>query len=294
MAYGCWRLAGSEGSESDSNDQYTYGIRAVLAAAEAGFSLFDLADIYGRSESERIFGAALKESPGLRDRINVASKCGIRRAGDPGPDAPYRYDFSTGYILQSVEGSLKRMGIEHLDLLMLHRPDYLMQPEEVAQAFAQLKAAGKVKEFGISNFSSSQASLLQKHCDMPLVVHQIEISLWHQASLENGLLDQCRIEGITPMAWSPLARGFLASPHLRETERGALLAAELERVAARYATTPAVVALAWLLRLPGGVLPVIGSTNPQHIQESVRALEISLDRESWYRLTELARGSRLP
>lgn len=294
LAYGCWRLAGSEGSESNSSSQYEHGVAAVLAAFDAGFTFFDLADIYGGSESERIFGAALRSNPGLRRQISIATKCGIRRANDPGPQASYRYDFSADHILRSVEGSLGRMGIETIDLLMLHRPDYLMLPTEVAEAFDRLRTAGKVLEFGVSNFNPSQVQLLQQACPMPLVVNQVEISLNQLKALEDGTLDQCLSTGMTPMAWSPLAKGALVSNSLKSTPRGERLSTELDRLASDRGVTPAAVALAWLLRHPARVLPVIGSTHPGHIRETTKALEVRLTREEWYRLTEAGRGERLP
>lgn len=294
LAYGCWRLAGSEGSESNSPSQYQHGISAVMAAFEAGFTLFDLADIYGGSESERIFGAALRANPQLRPQITIATKCGIRRANDPTPLASYRYDFSADHILRSVEGSLARMGIETIDLLMLHRPDYLMLPTEVAEAFDRLRTSGKVREFGVSNFNPSQVQLLQQACPMPLLVNQVEISLNQLCALNDGTLDQCMATGMTPMAWSPLAKGLLASATLKSTPRGAGLARELERLAADRGVPVPAIALAWLLRHPSRILPVIGSTHPQHIRETVKALDVRLSREEWYRLTEAGRGERLP
>lgn len=297
IAYGGWRLAGSEG-EVPPADVAVTGMRAVHAAVDAGFTLFDLADIYGGGESERIFGQALAASPGLRDRIRVASKCGIRKAGDPRPDAPYRYDFSAGHIVSSVEGSLKRMGTDRLDVLMLHRPDVLMNPAEVAGAFLQLREAGKVLEFGVSNFRPSQVAALQKAFPLPLVVHQVEISLHHRAALKDGTLDQCLETGMTPMAWSPLDKGRLgdgepapADCPNAEARRG--LRVLLDATAAERGVSRSALAIAWLLQLPG-VVPVIGTTRPARIRELARAAEISLDRESWYRLLEAARGARLP
>jgi predicted oxidoreductase len=298
LAYGCWRLAGPEGITAPV-DPLTNGKRAVHAAADAGFTLFDLADIYGGGRCEEIFGAALKESPGLRDRIVVASKCGIRMAGPPPSGAPYRYDFRARYIVESVEGSLRRMGIDALDLLMLHRPDYLMDPAEVAGAFLQLRDAGKVREFGVSNFRPSQLTALQRACPLPLVVHQVEISLAQMAALEDGTLDQCLTERITPMAWSPLARGLLASsepfdlsqPDHARHER---LREALDGLARIHATTRGVIALAWLLKHPAGIVPVIGTTTPERIREAAGAEAVPLDREEWYALLTAARGARLP
>jgi predicted oxidoreductase len=298
LAYGCWRLAGSEG-ELPPADVATTGIRAVQAAADAGFTLFDLADIYGGGESERIFGRALAEMPGLRDRLVVASKCGIRKAGDPRPDSPYRYDFSARHIVASVEGSLRRMGIEHLDVLMLHRPDVLMDPAEVAGAFLQLRDAGKVREFGVSNFRPSQVTALQRAVPFPLAVHQFEASLHQLASLDDGTLDQCLSTDLTAMAWSPLDKGRLGS--LPPIAGGAAdgdprcrLRPILDAMAADHGVSRPVMALAWLLRHPARMIPVIGTTRPERIRELVRAESVQIERDAWYRLLETARGFRLP
>ena len=297
LAYGCWRLGGSEG-EVPPPDVAVTGVRAVREAVDAGFTLFDLADIYGDGDSERIFGHALAESPGLRSQLCVASKCGIRKPGDPSPTSPYRYDFSAEYIVSSVEGSLKRMGIDHLDILMLHRPDVLMKPAEVAGAFVQLRDAGKVREFGVSNFRPSQVEALQQALPLPLAVHQVEISLHQHAALEDGTLDQCLASGMTTMAWSPLDKGRLgdgepAPAGSAEAATRAQLRALLDSLAAGYGVSRSALAIAWLLALPG-VMPVIGTTRPARIRELAKAADLSVDRETWYRLFEAARGSRLP
>lgn len=296
LAYGCWRLAGSEGQPPEPTSEV--GVRAVQAAADAGFTLFDLADIYGGGRCEEIFGAALKESLGLRERILIASKCGIRRAGEPA-GAPVRYDFSQEHIVHSVEVSLRRLGVETLDLLMLHRPDYLMDPHEVAGAFVQLRDAGKVREFGVSNFRHSQVTALQRLCPLPLAVNQVEISLLQLAALEDGTLDQCLAETITPMAWSPLGGGLLAS-HVHGIlpgQRGyepARVNTVLDRLAAELNTRRETVALAWLLRHPARIQPVVGSVNPAHIRAAVKADALRLSREDWYHLVTAARTTQLP
>ena len=175
---------------------------------EAGYTLFDNADIYCRGEAERILGEVLKEVSGMRDRVVIVTKGGIRPGGDPQPDSPGRYDFSASHLINACEQSLRRLGIETIDLYLLHRPDYLADPEEVAQAFSQLKAAGKVRCFGVSNFRPTLVTALQAACPMPLVAHQVEISLAKLDAFTDGTLDQCLIERITPMAWSPLAAGL--------------------------------------------------------------------------------------
>ncbi|HRI14880.1 MAG TPA: aldo/keto reductase [Verrucomicrobiota bacterium] len=295
LAYGCWRLAGSEGGPAVTGSQT--GKRAVHAAVDAGYTCFDLADIYGGGRCEEIFGETLRESPGLRDRLVIATKCGIRRANDPTPDAPFRYDFSGEYLLQAVENSLRRLGVEMVDLLMLHRPDFLMNPSEVAGVFATLRDAGKVREFGVSNFLPSQFTALQRACPFPLIVNQIELSLRQMSPFTDGTLDQCLSETVTPMAWSPLARGALTADSPAPSIEAASpksLGEVLDVVARTHETSRAVIALAWLLKHPARILPVVGSTNPGRIAELTQAESIRLSREEWYRMLEASRGTRLP
>ncbi len=211
LAYGCWRLAGTANPEDVTAEHRAAGQRAVMAAYEAGYTLFDNADIYGRGEAESILGQVLKKVSGMRERVIIATKCGIRSAGDPQPDSPGRYDFSAEHILNACDQSLKRLGIETIDIYMLHRPDWLADPEEIASAFSKLKQAGKVRYFGVSNFRPTLVTALQVACPMPLVVHQVEISLAKLDVFPDGTLDQCLIERITPMAWSPLGGGVIGS-----------------------------------------------------------------------------------
>jgi predicted oxidoreductase len=298
LAYGCWRLAGSKDTTTVTPEKEAAGRAAVLAAYEAGYTLFDLADIYADGAAERIFGQALREVPEMRDRIVICTKGGIRLAGVPDAGAPFRYDFSEAYLVSACEESLQRLGIETIDLYLLHRPDYLGDPTEVASAFSRLKQTGKVREFGVSNFRPSQLSLLQKACPMPLVAHQVEISLGHLEPFNDGTLDQCLAEQITPQAWSPLGGGRLVNgfvdmqdPHHARKQK---LHDTLGVLAREHGTTRTVLALAWLLKHPARIMPVVGSINPERIQESTRADELELTREEWYRLYEAAAGQRLP
>lgn len=294
LAYGCWRMAGSGTAESRER-----GRRAVIAAFEAGYSLFDHADIYGHGLCEELFGEVLAQVSGMRGAILIATKCGVRLAGDGGDRAPVRYDSSREHILQSCEQSLRRLGVEQIDLFQLHRPDFLMHPEEVAGAFSELQRGGKVKEFGVSNFRPSQVSALQAACPMPLVSNQVEISLATRAALSDGTLDQCLAETMTPLAWSPLAGGVLGnggtelSGGQQPVETGAVHR-ELDAIARSHGVSRSVVALAWLLRHPAGIVPLIGSTDPDRIRELARAPDLELTREDWYRLLEAAAGDRLP
>ena len=285
IAYGCWRLAGSEGGPRLEEQD---GILAVRAAFDAGYTLFDHADIYGRNECERIFGKALRDVPEMRPRIVLATKCGIR---PPWDGATHCYDSSSAHIIASVEGSLKRLGVDFVDLLMLHRPDFLGDPAEIAAAFAQLRKQGKVREFGVSNYRPSQFAALQKHCSMPLIANQVEVSLGALACFDDGTLDQCLAERITPMAWSPLAKGRLIS---KADSNPRSLASLLHALAAEKGVSTAAIAIAWLLRHPSHMVPIVGSTNPDRIREATLADSVHLSREEWYTLFTAARGTPLP
>ncbi len=298
LAFGCWRIPGTWTPSEVTRDAEAAGRAAVLAAVEAGYTLFDHADIYCIGEAERIFGQVLRENPGLRDRIVIATKCGIRRADDPA-GAPYRYDFSPAHIVRSCEDSLRRLGVETVDVYVLHRPDFLMDPAEVAGAFESLRTSGKVREFGVSNFASSQVTALQRACPMPLVVNQVEISLAHLSPFGDGTLDQCLAEGIVPMAWSPLAGGQLGDGPRRllasqQGYRTDAINAALDVMARERGVTRAAVALAWLLRHPARIVPIVGSTNPERIRDAARAEALTMSREDWYRLLAVARDQPLP
>ena len=299
LAYGCWRIAGSWNPDEVTAEKREAGKQAVRAAYEAGYRMFDHADIYCHGVAESIFGEVLRENPGMREELTIATKCGIRRAGDPWSDSPARYDFSSEHIIKSCEGSLKRMGIETIDLYQLHRPDYLCDPEEVADAFHRLMRAGKVQEFGVSNFRPSQVTMLQKYCDMRLVVHQVEISLAQLDPFENGVLDQCITEKMSPLAWSPLGGGVLGSPE-QMTGLGprhtvsAQLQETIRTIAEARGVSRAVIGLAWLLKHPAKIIPIVGSTVPERIHDFATATEIDLTRDEWYRLFVTARGEKLP
>ena len=299
LAYGCWRIAGTTDPAEVTPEKEDTGRRAVAAAMEAGYTLFDHADVYCRGHAETIFGQVMKANPGIRDEITIATKCGIRFAGEPWSDSPHRYDFSAEHIVQSCEASLKRLQVETIDLFQLHRPDFLADPEEIADAFNQLMRSGKVREFGVSNFRPTLLTMLQRACPMPLVVHQVEISLARLDCFTDGILDHCLMEKITPLAWSPLGGGVLGSPeigsgtgprhpvsaHLQET---------LSAIAEARGASRAVIALAWLLKHPSKIVPIVGSTVPDRIREAIKATEIDLTHDEWYRLLLAARGEKLP
>lgn len=299
LAYGCWRVAGTWNPAEVTSESRADGLRAIRAAYEAGYTLFDNADIYCAGEAERILGTALKETSGMRSRVVIATKCGIRPGGSPSSDSPGRYDFSAEYLLSACEQSLKRLGIETIDLLMLHRPDYLADPQEIAGVFSKLKDSGKVRYFGVSNFRPSQVTALQVACPMPLVVQQVEISLAKLDAFTDGTLDQCLIEKITPMAWSPLAAGLLGEganrllPSQKAYRPDGFLPA-VDAVAKARGATRTTVALAWLLKHPSKIQPIVGSIQPDRIKEAAKADQVDLTREEWYRLLIAARGEPMP
>ena len=299
LAYGCWRVAGTWEPSEVTPQNREAGVRAIVAAYEAGYSLFDSADIYCRGESERILGEALNKVTGMREHVLLASKCGIHPPGATGPDSPQQYDFSARHIVKSCEQSLTRLGVEMIDVYMLHRPDYLADPEEVARAFSELKNTGKVRCFGVSNFRPMLVTALQVMCPMPLVVHQIEISLAKLDAFTDGTLDQCLIERITPMAWSPLAGGLIGGGAKRllpsqKVYRPERFLETLDATAKARGVSRTVVALAWLLKHPSRIVPVVGTTQPERIRDAAKAADLDLTREEWYRLLIAARGESLP
>jgi predicted oxidoreductase len=299
LAYGCWRVAGSWNPADVTDASRAAGRRAAITAYEAGYTLFDNADLYCGGEAERILGQVLKEVSGMRDQVVIVTKGGIRPAGDPQPDSPGRYDFSASHLISACEQSLCRLGIETIDLYLLHRPDFLADPEEVAQAFSELKAAGKVRYFGVSNFRPTLVTALQAACPMPLVAHQVEISLAKLDAFTDGTLDQCLIERMTPMAWSPLAAGLIGDGANRllpsqKTYRPEGFLPVVEAVAKARGASRTTVALAWLLKHPARIMPIIGSINPDRIRGAVTAADLELTREEWYRLLIAARGEPMP
>jgi predicted oxidoreductase len=269
-------------------------LAALEAAVEAGYNHFDHADIYARGACEQIFGEFLKAHPGLREKIIITTKVGIRWAGDPDASAPQRYDFSAQYIQRSCEGSLRRLGIETIDVYLLHRPDVLMNPDEVAAAFDRLHSQGKVRHFGVSNFTPSQTALLQSRLDRPLVCNQIEIHPLRLSPFEDGTLDDLLQRGITPTSWSPVAGGRLGDPPSPTSDAPARLLHVLDEEARRHGVSRTTILLAWLLAHPAGILPIIGSRQPSRIREAVAADAVELSREAWYRIYLAARGKPLP
>jgi len=259
--------------------------RWIEGCLSLGVTTFDHADIYGGGACEAGFGRALALEPGLRDHLQLISKCGIRLASNPDPVK--HYDTSRAHITRSVERSLRNLNVERLDLLLLHRPDPLMDFEEINEAFLALKRAGKVRHFGASNFSPAGFEALAAALDHPLVTNQVECSLAHLDRLFDGTLDGLQARGLRPMAWSPLGGGGLLSA-------GEPLREALDAVAVELDAGADQVALAWLLRHPSGIVPVLGTGKPERIERAVGALGLELSRPPWFRLLEAARGEAVP
>jgi predicted oxidoreductase len=305
LGYGCMQMGGKWDESPLTQAERTRAAALLDTAVEAGITLFDHADIYTRGKSETVFGEALQQRPGLREKILLQSKCGIRFANSPNPGDPGRFDFSREHILRSVEGSLRRLQTDYLDVLLLHRPDPLVEPEEVARAFDELQAAGKVRHFGVSNHTPGQMALLQKYVRQPIVVNQLELNLVHSQMIEDGvlanqtanhytgqtgILDYCRLHGILIQAWAPVANGKLIDPPRGADERTRKAAAAVKQLAEAKGTTREAIALAWLMRHPAGVQPIIGTTNVERLRQSVKADAVTLSREEWYGLWVAARG----
>lgn len=290
LVYGCMRICG-DNSPADR----AKGKLAIHAAIEAGYTHFDHADVYGGGACETLFAEVLSEMPQLRDQLLITGKCGIRVSGDPDKDDPKRYDFSHEYLIESVDGILQRLGVDYLDLLLLHRPDFLFSPEDVAGTFDTLKEAGKVHHFGVSNFRPSQLSMLHSYCSMPLLANQVEVNIDNMGAFSDGTLDQCQELKISPMAWCPL--GGVIYPAwggtLSEQQSGRIQA-ELTLQAEKYETENWIVILAWLLKHPSGMLPIVGSTRPERIRAARKALELDYAAVDWYRLLEARNGQQVP
>ncbi|MCE0521701.1 MAG: aldo/keto reductase [Methylacidiphilales bacterium] len=301
LCYGAMRIAGTWDRNKVDTAAIEKGIRSLESAVEAGYTFIDHADIYGDTTCEMIHGRALDRHPDWREKLVVATKCGIRFDDEP-PGTPHRYDFSGEHIRWSVDESLKRLNLERIDLYQLHRPDWLADPEDIAQALVDLHKAGKVRYFGVSNFRPTLVSALQSALPFPLVSNQVQIHFLRLDCFEDGTLDQCLEKKMSPLAWSPLAGGRLAAAlsdkaPLPENQADVAAAARLRPVLAdtaqAYNTTPLAILLAWLMRHPSKIIPILGSVRPEVIRESVKADEIDLDRDSWYRILFAARGKRL-
>jgi predicted oxidoreductase len=309
IGYGCMNLGGQWNAAPATAAAIDKATTLITAAYEQGINFFDHADIYTLGKSEAVFGEALRQMPGLRPNLIIQSKCGIRFAGTPQAEDPGRYDFSYEHIIRSVEDSLRRLQTDYLDILLLHRPDPLVEPEEVARAFDELHQSGKVRYFGVSNHTPGQMVLLQRYLAQPLVANQVELNLLHSHLINAGIvanqqggyfagagetLDYCRRHQIMIQAWAPVAGGKLFNPPATAPEYVRNTAVLIAQMAQEKATSPEAIVLAWLLRHPAGIQPIIGTTNRERLRASCLADQITLAREEWYRLFVAARGAPLP
>ncbi|MFE4838062.1 aldo/keto reductase family oxidoreductase [Arthrobacter sp. NPDC056691] len=310
MLYGCMGLGGDWSTEPHEITDVEAAAEAIDAALDIGVTLFDHADIYRHGKSEAVFGEVLAGTSGLRERIQLQTKCGIR-LNERGLET--HYDLSADAIIERVNGSLERLRTDYVDILLLHRPDPLMDPAEVAAAVGKMMAEGKVRALGVSNMSAAQIEFLQDSLETPVVANQLELSLlkrdWlestvlvnhsdaHSYSFPHGTLEYCARQGITLQAYGALARGhYTGNPPERPTPAENATAALLAEMAREKDTTVEAVLLGWLMKHPAGIAPVIGSANPDRIRAcagAARAAE-AMTRAEWYRLWVTARGSNIP
>lgn len=280
---GAWRLA-------DWNWTKEQRLQWIEQCLERGVTSFDHADIYGNYSVEQLFGEALALRPELRSQMQLVSKCGIKLISDQRPEHQIKsYDHSRKHILNSVERSLKALQTDHLDLLLLHRPSPLMDADEVAETFIQLKAEGKVLHFGVSNFTPAQFDLLNSRFE--LVTNQIELSPLHLDPLSDGTLDQAQKLKAPPMVWSPLAQGRIFTEH---SERANRVRSALEHLSQNLGVAVSTVVYAWILKHPSRPIPITGSHRIEAIDEAVKALEVHLTDEQWFEVWQASTGHEVP
>lgn len=292
ISLGCMRI---------NNLSKTEAQKLINTAMDEGINYFDHADIYGNGDSEKVFADAMNLSSSIREKIFIQSKCGIDTANGI-------YDSSKDYILNSVDGILKRLKTDYLDTFLLHRPDALMEPEEVAEAFNILKESKKVKYFGVSNQNSMQIELLQKYLDEKIVFNQLQLSITNSNMIKTGMnvnmeneaginrdgsvLDYCRLNDITIQPWSPFQYGFFSGVFL-ESEKYSELNKKINEIANKYNVTNNAVVIAWILRHPAKMQPIVGTTNVNRLKEICKASDIILTRKEWYDIFKAA-GNILP
>jgi len=291
VAQGCMRIGELTDAALD---------RLIKTDLDNGINFFDHADIYGGGKCEARFGAFLRANPGLRGKMLIQTKCGIR---------PGSYDFSRAHILEAVDGSLSRLGVDHVDFLLLHRPDTLVEPDEVAEAFDALRSAGKVRHFGVSNHNPMQIELLNRALGgNRIVANQLQFSLTNTTMIDAGInvnmenagavnrdgsvLDYCRLNGITIQPWSPFQYGFFEGAFIG-SEKYPELNEKLEEIAARYGVTPTGLAIAWILRHPAAMQPIVGSARPERMAEIAKAADVTITHDEWYELYRSS-GKKLP
>lgn len=279
IAVGCMRMSSLIISDAE---------KFILTAIEEGANFFDHADIYGGGKCEEIFSKAINMNDKIRKQIILQSKCGIRKG---------MFDFSKQHILNSVDGSLKRLNTEYLDILLLHRPDTLMEPDEVAEAFDLLKSSGKVRHFGVSNQNPMQIQLLKKSVKQPIIANQLQLSITNANMISNGMnvnmvnnsainrdgsiLEYCRLNDITIQPWSPFQYGFFEGVFLNN-DKFPELNKKIKEIAEKYGVSDTTITLAWILRHPAHMQPVTGTMNLTRLKECCKASQINLTREEWY------------
>jgi predicted oxidoreductase len=278
MRWGVW-------GENFTTKQYEQIIHQCL---EIGLDIFDHADIYGHYTTEADFGHALKGNTSLRSQIKIITKCGINMLTPNRPGHSIKsYDTSASHITKSVEQSLQNFHTDYIDTLLIHRPDILMNVEEIAATITTLKNAGKIKSFGVSNFTTSQVALLNKY--IPVEHHQIEISVTNLNAFDNGVLDQCQLENIEAQSWSPMGNGIFTEHTAQHTR----ILAEAENLAKTYDCSVNQILLAFLYAHPSQIVPVIGTTKFERIQDAAKAMEIELTREDFYKLWTASTGKEV-
>lgn len=285
LVFGVWRLA----DWNMSADQTKELIEQNL---ELGITSFDHADIYGDYTCEELFGRVLSQSPELRSKMEIITKCGIKLISQNRPNHKIKYyDTSTAHIIASAEQSLKNLSTDHIDLLLIHRPDPLTDPEEVAEAFRRLKAEGKVLHFGVSNFSPIQFDMLNSYLDEPLVTNQVEISGLCLDQFKNGTIEHCQLHNIAPMAWSPLGGGSVFSGQNEQVVR---VREVLQQWSEEKGKSMDQLLFAWLLGHPARIIPILGTGKIERVEKAIDALQINLTRQEWFELWQASEGEEVP
>lgn len=276
VVHGLWRLSDWKLSANET-------LSLMEECLELGITTFDHADIYGNYTCEVLFGNALKLKPSLREKMEIVTKCGIKLLSDKHPEHKVKhYDTSKEHITKSVENSLENLQTDYIDVLLIHRPDPFMDPEAVAEAFTKLRSEGKVRHFGVSNFTPSQFNMLSSYLPFSLVTNQVEISVSHVESFVDGTIDQCLEKRVAPMAWSPLAGGSIFSAKDEKANR--ILIALREVGEELGVTSIDQLMFAWLLNHPARIIPIAGSGKLERIKSAVEATKIKLTRQQWFKI----------
>jgi len=290
IGLGCMRINSLSKSEASA---------LISTAIEEGINFFDHADIYGKGRSEEVFADAIAMNPSIREKIIIQTKCGIRDG---------YFDFSKEHILNSVDGSLKRLNMDYIDIMLLHRPDTLMEPEEVAEAFSKLHSSGKVKYFGVCNQNPMQIELLNKYLNHKIIINQLQLSITNTGMIDSGLnvnmqiapsidrdgsiLEYCRLKDIAVQAWSPFQYGFFEGVFL-DNDKFPELNKKINEIAATKGVTNTAIAIAWILRHPAKIQPLVGTTNQKRLVDICKASQVELTRQEWYEIYRAA-GNKLP